>query len=99
MSGSEPAADAELVFAVRVAEALGQVSLLAVNDLATHAREDHWQNDQWPEAVDEQTAAEIGDRVGKVDGVAAEPKRPGGDHRGDLIPGDEGRVRSRQRDH
>jgi hypothetical protein len=40
IEGSEPATDAELVFAVRLTETFGEVTLLAVHHLAPHHQED-----------------------------------------------------------
>jgi len=84
--GSEPASDAELVFEVRIAETLGEVTLLVVNDLATHHQDNARQDQQRPPASDEQTATDVGDRVGEVDRVSAEAERPGADDGGDLFP-------------
>ena len=43
-AGLDPAADAALVLAVGVTESLGQVTLLAVNDLAAYHQEDPGQD-------------------------------------------------------
>ena len=63
MRGSEPAANAKLVFAVCVTEVFGEVALFAVNHLEPYHQDNARQNEQGPPAVDEQAATEIGDRV------------------------------------
>lgn len=83
---SDPATDMELVTAVRASEVLGQVSLLAVNHHGAHDDDDLRQQ-QRPLAVAEQSAPDVGDRVGEVDRIAAEPEWPGTDEGRNLYQG------------
>src|SRR5665647_401842 len=76
---SEPAADAELVFAVCVTDTLGEVTLLAVNHLAPHHQECVGPGQQWPPAAHEQAAAEVGDRVDEP--RSRRPAEPAGPQR------------------